>query len=299
MKPTLFVILGPTGVGKTELSLKIAQELSTSIISSDSRQIYQAMKIGTAAPTPEQLKLVNHFFIGQRPLDSTYSAGQYEEEALPIIAQEIKQHNAALLVGGSMLYIDAVCKGMDQIPTTDPEVRALVQEEYAKGDDDKMRGILKMVDPELYKSIDLKNMKRVLHALEVYYQNGIPLSQLQTGQIKNRPFSIVKIGLDRPRAELFERINQRVALMMEEGLEQEARTLYPFKDYNALNTVGYKELFNYFDGVWDKETAIQKIGRNTRWYAKKQLTWFKKDESIHWFHPKEEDAILNFIKQTK
>lgn len=296
MQNTLFVIIGPTGVGKTAISLKLAELLGCSIISCDSRQMFQELKIGTAAPTAQQLEKAPHQFIGNLSITDHYSAGQYEIDAIPIIEKEISTYGNALLVGGSMLYVDAICKGIDDIPNIDPEIRKEVVKYHQEHGDEAVRKQLKLVDPVHYNKVDLKNIKRILHALEVYYMTGKPFSELHTNTVKKRSFNIVKIGLERPRPELYERINARVLQMLEDGLELEAKRYFPQRDLNALNTVGYKELFNYFDGTWDKETAIAKIQRDTRHYAKKQLTWFKKDETTTWFHPEEMDQIVHFVE---
>ena len=296
---TLFVISGPTGVGKTEISLRVAEELGCAIISSDSRQIYRETKIGTAAPTEIEMSRVKHHFIGTRSITEHYSSGQYELDALPIIEDEIKRCGSALLVGGSMLYIDSICKGIDDIPTILPEVRQDVIDLYNEVGIEGLRSQLQLLDPIHYGKVDLANAKRIMHALEVCIQTGRPFSELHTGQAKKRSFNIVKIGLNRERDELYDRINRRVWQMIEEGLEEEARRLYPQRKLNALNTVGYKEMFNYFDGEWTREFAIQMIQQNSRRYAKKQLSWFNRDQEIHWFHPSEDDKILNFILNYK
>lgn len=293
---TLFVILGPTGVGKTKISFSISEMLGCDIISSDSRQIYSETKIGTAAPTEEELLMFKHRFIATRSITQHYSSGQYEIDAIPVIEEEIRRTGNALLVGGSMLYIDAVCRGIDDIPTIRPEVRDHVKELYNTIGLDGIRAQLKLLDPIHYTRVDLMNAKRIMHALEVCLQTGHPFSDLHTGSAKQRQFNIVKIGLNRPREELYERINSRVLQMINDGLEQEAGNLYRYRHLNALNTVGYKEMFNYFDGVWTRDFAIQKIQQNTRHYAKKQLSWFKRDPEITWFHPNENDKIIQHIK---
>lgn len=296
---TLFVIIGPTGVGKTDISLKIAESLNCSIISCDSRQMFRELKIGTAAPTKEQLERVNHLFIGNKSITEHYSSGQYELDAIPIIEEEIRKNGNALLVGGSMLYVDAICKGIDDIPTIDPEIRTELLAFYEKEGIEGIRRQLKLLDPEHYDQVDLQNAKRILHALEVCIMTGKPFTELRTNQIKERSFKIVKIGLNREREELYKRINKRVDMMMEEGLEEEAKQYFHLRHMNSLNTVGYKELFNYFDGTWSKEFAINMIQQNSRRYAKKQLTWFKKDTNIVWFHPEQEEEIIRFIESNK
>jgi len=293
---TLFVIVGPTGVGKTDISLQLAHLLNCAIFSCDSRQMFRELKIGTAAPSEKQLQKATHFFIGNKSIFDTYSAGQFELDAIPMIEAELKRTQNSLLVGGSMLYVDAICKGIDDIPTIDPETRQNILDFYAKEGIEGVRRKLKLLDPQHYQEVDLMNVKRMLHALEVCEMTGHPFSDLRTQSVKKRSFNIIKIGLTRPREELYDRINQRVLNMMDEGLEDEARQYYPHKQLNSLNTVGYKELFNYFDGVWTKEFAINMIQQNSRRYAKKQLTWFNRDKDIHWFNPEQEKEILSFVK---
>jgi len=292
----LLVLLGPTAVGKTDLSLQVAETFGTHIVSADSRQFYGDLKIGTAPPTPAQLQQVPHHFVGMLALDAYYSAAQYETDCLALLQQLFANHSEVVLTGGSMLYIDAACKGIDDVPTIDADTRTLMQERLREEGLERLCAELKLVDPAYYRQADLKNPKRVVHALEVYYAAGRPYSSYHTHTPKERPFRIVKVGLDRPRSELFERINRRVDQMMEAGLLDEARVLYPRRHLNALNTVGYKELFRYLDGEWDLPFAVEKIKKNTRDYAKKQLTWFRRDPDIHWFHPDQAADILQFLK---
>lgn len=279
---TLYVLLGPTAVGKTELALQMAEKLGSPILNCDSRQIYRGMEIGTAAPTAEQQQRVKHYFVGTHDIGSYYSAAQYEQDVLALIAQLRETHESLLLTGGSMLYLDAVCNGIDDIPSVDAEVRETLRQRLAAGSIDEMRNELRLLDPDYYHTADTRNPKRVVHALEVCYTTGRPYSSFLTKERKPRPFSIVKIGMRRERQELFDRINRRVDAMMTEGLLDEARRLYPFRNENALNTVGYKELFRYLDGEWELPFAIEKIKKNTRDYAKKQMTWFAHDTSIQW-----------------
>ena len=293
----LFVLLGPTAVGKTALSIKIAKLLGSPIINSDSRQIYKDMSIGTAAPTEEQLAEVKHYFVKILELQQYYSAAQYEEDAINLIGQLSSTHNNLLLSGGSMMYIDAVCNGIDDIPTVAPEIREELKERLHTEGLEKLRNELRLLDPEYYNIVDLKNPKRIVHALEICYTSGKTYTSFRIRKKKERPFQIIKIGLRRERNELFERINKRVDMMMEEGWLEEAKSLYPHRQLNALNTVGYKELFKYFDGTWELDFAIEKIKKNTRDYAKKQMTWFAHDEDIHWFSPDNEKEILDFISQ--
>lgn len=293
--PTLIVLIGPTGVGKTELSLRMAEHFHTHIVSSDSRQLYADLKIGTAAPTPEQLRRVPHHFVGTLQLTDYYSAAQYESEVLTVLDDLFKQHETVLLTGGSMMYVDAICKGIDDIPTVDEETRALMVQRYEKEGLEQMCAELKLLDPEYYKIVDLKNPKRVIHALEICYMTGKTYTSFRTQQKKERPFRIVKIGLTRDRAELYERINRRVDLMIEEGLVEEAKAVYPYRHLNSLNTVGYKEIFKYLDGEWELPFAIEKIKQNSRIYSRKQMTWFKRDQEIQWFHPTQEEEILAYL----
>lgn len=292
MTPILIVLIGPTGVGKTELSLRIAEHFNTHIISSDSRQLYADLKIGTAAPTREQLQRVPHHFVGTLQLTDYYSAAQYESEVLAVLEGLFKQHNAVLLTGGSMMYVDAICKGIDDIPTVDAETRQLMLQRYEQEGLEQMCAELKLLDPEYYKIVDLKNPKRIIHALEICYMTGKTYTSFRTQQAKERPFRIIKIGLTRERTELYERINRRVDLMIEEGLVEEAKAVYPQRHLNSLNTVGYKEIFKYLDGEWDLPFAIEKIKQNSRIYSRKQMTWFKRDKDILWFHPDQEEEIL-------
>jgi tRNA dimethylallyltransferase len=292
---TLIVLLGPTGVGKTELSLSLAAKFSSPILSSDSRQLYKDLKIGTAAPTSSDRQRIKHYFVGNLQLTDYYSASQFEEEAIALLDELFQTGDVVIMSGGSMMYIDAVCKGIDEIPTIDDTLRLELKELYDREGIDTIRQQLKILDPEFYNQVDLKNHKRLIHALEVCLMAGQPYSSLRTQTIKERPFRILKIGLCRNREELYERINRRTDLMMQEGLLEEARALYPFRHLNALNTVGYKELFEYFDGRCSLDFAVEKIKQNTRIYSRKQMTWFKKDKEIRWFHPDESEAIEAWI----
>ncbi len=294
--PTLIVLIGPTGVGKTELSLRLAEQFHTCIVSADSRQLYADLKIGTAAPTPEQLQRVEHHFVGTLKLTDYYSAAQYEAEVLKRLDTLFTKHNTVVLTGGSMMYVDAICKGIDDIPTIDAETRQLMLHKYETEGLDRLCAELKLLDPEYHKIVDLKNYKRVVHALEICYMTGKTYTSFRTQQAKERPFRIIKIGLTRDREELYNRINLRVDQMIEDGLLEEARQVYPYKDLNSLNTVGYKEIFKYLDGEWDLSFAIDKIKQNSRIYSRKQMTWFKRDKEIHWFHPEEETEILTYLR---
>lgn len=299
MAGTLLVLTGPTGVGKTELSLQLAEHYGAPIISADSRQFYRDIPIGTAAPTAEQLARVKHYFVGQLALTDYYSASCYEEEVLRLLDTLFQEHAYVLLTGGSMMYIDAVCKGIDEIPTITDEVRREVLEHYHRMGLEALCEELRERDPVYYGEVDLKNHKRVIHAIEICRQTGGRYSDLRTRQVKQRPFRIVKIGLIRPREELFDRIARRTEQMMADGLLDEARRVYPLRHLNSLNTVGYKELFAYFDGTITLDQAIEKIKRNTRVYSKKQVTWYKKDPDMHWFSPDDKEAIIEYIDGCK
>lgn len=294
---TLFVLIGPTGVGKTALSLSIAEMLGCDIVSADSRQMYADLKIGTAAPTGKELARVRHHFVGQLALTDYYSAARYEEEAMKCLNNLFQTNDHALLTGGSMMYVDAVCKGIDDIPTVDEETRAFMMERYDKEGLEPLCAELRLLDPEYYRIVDLKNPKRVIHALEICHMTGRTYTSYRTQSCKERPFRIVKIGLRREREELYERINRRVDIMMEEGLLDEVKSVLPYRHLNSLNTVGYKELFMYLDGEWSLDFAIEKIKQNSRIYSRKQMTWFKRDTDIHWFHPDDKDEILQFVRQ--
>jgi tRNA dimethylallyltransferase len=291
----LFVLLGPTGVGKTALSIAIARRIGSPVISADSRQIYKELPVGTAAPSKEQLTLVKHYFIATHTLSDYYSASMFEEEAVSLINKLHESQPFLLLCGGSMMYIDAVCKGIDEMPAITPEIRKALWEQYDKEGLAPILEELEKSDPIHYSEIDRMNYRRVIHAVEICRMTGKPYSSFRTNKVKERPFKICKIGLILERAELFDRINKRVDEMIGEGLTEEARRIYPVRNLNSLNTVGYKELFLYFDGIYTFDEAVEKIKRNTRVYARKQMTWFKRDAGIKWFHPDNKDAILSYI----
>jgi tRNA dimethylallyltransferase len=284
-------------VGKTELSLSLAECFHTCILSADSRQLYRDLPIGTAAPTAEQLARVPHQFVGTLGLTDYYSAAQYEADVMRSLEQLFQEKEVVVLTGGSMMYIDAVCKGIDDIPTVDADTRELMLHRYEEEGLEALCRELRLRDPEYYRIVDLKNPKRVIHALEICYMTGKTYTSFRTAAHKQRPFHILKVGLTRPREELYDRINRRVDQMMADGLEEEARRVYPHKEYNSLNTVGYKEMFKYFDGEWTREFAIEKIKQNSRIYSRKQMTWFKRDPEIHWFHPEEGEAIMQWIRE--
>lgn len=291
------MIIGPTGVGKTELSLQLAEFFRTSILNADSRQLYRDIPIGTAAPTIEEMQRVPHYFVGTLGLQDYYSAAQYETDAITLLDQLFRDRDVVLLSGGSMMYIDAVCHGIDDIPTIDELTRERMRERYEREGLEPLQNELRLLDPEYYQICDIRNPKRVVHALEICYMTGCTYTSFRRNVHKERPFRIIKIGLQREREELYRRINLRVEQMVEQGLIEEARRVLPFRDCNSLNTVGYKELFRYFDGEWDLDFALEKMKRNTRVYSKKQVTWFKKDEKIAWFHPSAVEEIRLFIKK--
>ena len=279
---TLIVITGPTGSGKTDLALQLAGRLGCHILSADSRQIYRGLPIGTAPPTPEQLSAAPHHFIATLDLDSYYSAAQYEEDALKLLETLFKTDDYAIMCGGSMMYVDAVTRGIDLLPTISEDVRRTAYNIYEQGGIDAVREKLQEFDPDYYAIVDKCNHKRMIHAIEITLQAGQPYSSLRTGAVKPRPFKILKYAIEMPRETLFERINRRVDLMIEAGLEEEALRVLPLRHLNSLNTVGYKELFAMMDGLMDRDTAIARIAKNTRVYAKKQITWLKRDPDVCW-----------------
>ena len=292
---TLVVITGPTAVGKTALTMQLAQHYGVPIINADSRQIYRELKIGTAAPTAEQQQLVKHYFVGTKSIDDYYNASMYEQEVLELLDAERSTFH--VLSGGSMMYVDAVCNGIDDIPTVRDDIREEMKRRYAEEGLEALCEDLRRLDPEHYAIVDRQNHRRVIHALEIYYQTGRTYTSFRTQQKKQRPFNIVKIGLNREREELYNRINQRVDQMMADGLLDEVKSLIDKRHTNALNTVGYKELFDYLDGRWSLDEAVERIKGNTRRYARKQLTWYKRDESMRWFHPDNITEIKNYLSQ--
>jgi tRNA dimethylallyltransferase len=279
---TLIVLLGPTAVGKTDYALNLAEQMGSPIINADSRQLYRDLPIGTAAPTAEQLARVKHYFVGTLDITEYYSAARYEADVLQLLEELFQTHDRLLLSGGSMMYINAVCNGIDDIPTIHEETRSLLRQRLAEEGLPQLAAELKLLDPEYYATVDLKNTKRIVHALEVCYQTGRTFTSFRTATRKQRPFHIQKIGLRRQRADLFDRINRRVDQMMADGFLDEARRLFPFRNENALNTVGYKELFQVLDGTWELPFAVERIKKNTRVYARKQMTWFAHDSEINW-----------------
>ena len=295
MKKTLIVILGPTAVGKTELSLRIAERFASPIVNADSRQIFRDIPVCTAAPTAEEQARVKHYFVGTRALDEYFSAAQYETEALRVIEEEFRSRDVLVLSGGSMLYIDAVVKGIDDMPDVEPEIRASVRRQYEAEGLDSILAQLRLLDPVYYDRVDKRNTQRVIHGVEMCLSTGKPFSSFHTGVRKERPFRILQIGLRRERPELYARIDRRVRLMMENGLIDEARRVFPLRHLNSLNTVGLKEMFLFFDGVYTLPQAEERICHNTHIYSKKQMTWFQRDDSIRWFHPDRMEDVISFI----
>lgn len=283
----LIVIVGPTGVGKTAIAIEVAQYLGCHIINADSRQVFRGIPIGTAAPTPQEQALVPHHFVQFKNLDEYYSAAQFEADVMKLLPSLWQKGDYVVMSGGSMMYVDAVCNGIDSIPDISDEVRTAVKQEWQERGLKPLLAELERLDPTYYAQVDKLNPVRVLHAVEVCRQAGVPYSSLRTGKTMQRPFNIIKMGLNIDRPVLFDRINRRVDAMIEQGLEQEARSVYCLRHLNSLNTVGYKEMFAYFDGTMDRTTAIERIKKNTRVYAKKQLRWFLRDNTISWCAPNE------------
>lgn len=296
-KKTLAIILGPTGIGKTDLTIEIAKQLHTEIISCDSRQFFKELHIGTAVPSPKQLASVKHHLIGNKSIYDYYNSYLFEQDALAVLHNLFKIHDIVLMTGGSGMYIDAICNGIDLIPDIDVTLRDCINKRYVDEGIDSLRAELKVIDPEYYKNVDLKNPKRLIRAIEVYHQTGHPYSFYRKSVNKDRNFNILKVGLSRNREELYDRIDARVDIMIEEGLVDEAKQFHKEKHLNALNTVGYKEIFEYLDCEIDIDRAVSLIKRNTRHYAKKQISWFNRDETISWFNPDEIENVLNFISK--
>ena len=288
---TLLVILGPTGVGKTELSLRVAEHLGSPILSCDSRQIYREIPIGTAAPTAAEQARVRHYFVGTRSLEEDYNAGQYERDALALLEDLFQTHETIVMTGGSMLYADAVCKGLDDLPSVPASIRAQVQWDEERSTKEEwftwLQGEVQRLDPVYWEEVDQSNPARLMHCVELCLTTGKPYSELRTKTQKVRPFRIIKVGIERPRAELYARIDERVKEMMSAGLLEEARRVYPKRALNSLQTVGYRELFAYMDGDYDIDRAIALIQQNTRHYAKRQMTWFRRDKEIYWLQANE------------
>lgn len=292
---TLFVIVGPTGVGKTSLCLKVAEHLNTVIINADSRQVFKEIPVGTAAPTKDERKSIRHFFVGNLHINEYYNASKYEQDVLKLLNILFKYKDNVIMSGGSMMYVDAVCKGIDDIPSVDDNIRKTLQERFDKEGLSGISKELALLDPDYYAIVDKNNHKRIIHALEICLSTGKPYSSFRKNTTKERPFRIIKIGLNMDRQRLYERIDLRVEQMIHDGLIQEAQNVYEYKDLNALNTVGYKETFEYLDGLCTLENAIFRIKSNTHKYCRKQLTWFRRDPNIHWFSPDNIEEIINYI----
>ncbi|MDR0954198.1 MAG: tRNA (adenosine(37)-N6)-dimethylallyltransferase MiaA [Rikenellaceae bacterium] len=293
----LIVILGPTASGKTALSIEVARHFGAPVLSCDSRQFYREIPIGTAAPTPSERGEVPHYFIGDRSVTDFYSCGRYEQDALKLLDELFRQHDTVVVVGGSGLYVDALCEGMDDIPAVDPAIRPALRERLEKRGLDDLLAELQTLDPAYWEQVDRQNPARVMRALEVCLGTGQTYTELRRGAVRQRPFEIIKIGIDRPRAELYERIDRRVEAMIEAGLEEEARAVYPLREHNALQTVGYRELFAYFDGTITRPEAIALIQRNSRRYAKRQLTWFRRDHHTAWFSPNDLPGVFRYLEE--
>ena len=299
MMNTLVIIVGPTAVGKTSLTIEVARHFNIPVINADSRQIYKELRIGTAAPTAAEQEIARHLFVGTKSMKDYYNASMFEQDVLSYLEMDAFPHfPLALMSGGSMMYIDAVCNGIDDIPTIRDDIRAMMKQRLQAEGLERLCEELKQLDPEHYAIVDRKNTRRVVHALEICHQTGKTYTSFRKRQKRQRPFRMIKIGLNREREELYQRINARVDLMMESGFLKEAEALYGQRQLNALNTVGYKELFDYMDGRWSLEEAVERIKGNTRRYARKQLTWFKRDTTINWFHPNQKENILHFIHQS-
>jgi tRNA dimethylallyltransferase len=298
MTKTLVVILGPTGVGKTDTCIRVAKHFNVPIINADSRQIFQEIPIGTAAPTQVQQQEIIHYFVGNHHLDDYYSASMYEQDVLSLLEKLFTSQDIALMSGGSMMYIDAVCNGIDDIPTVDEQTRQWMKQRLHDEGLPALVEELRQLDPIHYEFVDKNNPRRVVHALEICHMTGKTYTSFRTNKIKKRPFQIIKIGLNLPREELYQRINQRVLNMIQEGWVEEALKVYPKRELNSLHTVGYRELFDYLDGLYTLDEAIEKIQSNTRRYMRKQLTWFKRDQKIRWFSPNNIEEIINYISKS-
>lgn len=296
---TLITILGPTGIGKTDVCLKVAEHFSIPVINADSRQLFRELPIGTAAPTAEEQQRIKHYFVGTHSIGDYYSAALFEEEVIELLNNLFineQYHHRALMSGGSMMYVDAVLNGIDEIPTIDAHTRSLIKQRYEQEGLAALLETLHALDPDYYEMVDKQNHRRVIHAIEICTMTGKPYSSFRRNEKKQRPFNILKVGLDRPREELYERINSRVDHMFGNGMIEEAKAVYHLRHENALNTVGYKELFQYFDGNISLEEAKEKIKSNTRRYARKQITWYRKATDITWFHPDNIEDIINYIE---
>ena len=296
---TLIVIVGPTGVGKTELCLKVAEAFGTVIVNADSRQIFKEIPVGTAAPTIAERRRIRHYFVGNLHIDQYYNASMFENDVIALLDTLFKEKDYVIMSGGSMMYVDAVCNGIDDIPTVDTATRSKVMREYEEKGLDDIWGRLEELDPEYYSVVDKRNPKRVIHAVEICLSTGRTYTSFRVNAKKDRPFNIIKVGLTLDREQLYERIDGRVDRMVAVGLIQEAEKMYPYRNLNSLNTVGYKELFDYFDGKCTLEEAVFRIKCDTHKYCRKQLTWFKRDKDIHWFSPNNVEEIINYIRSCK
>lgn len=294
---TLIVIAGPTAVGKTDTAIWLGRHYDTVVVSADSRQFYREMSIGTAKPNAGELAAAKHYFIDSHSITEDFTVGDYEKQALALLDELFKTHDKVILAGGSGLYIRAVCEGFDELPDADPAIRERLNDELTEKGIAFLQEKLKAADPEYYQQVDLNNPQRIIRALQVFESTGKPFSSFRKATVNKRPFNIVKFCIDLPREVLYERINRRVDIMVEQGLVEEVRSLLPYRHLNALNTVGYSELFDYFDGKTDLETAISLIKQNTRNFAKRQLTWFRKDKEMHWVAPGNINEITNVIEQ--
>jgi tRNA dimethylallyltransferase len=295
MGKTMVVVAGPTGIGKTAIGIELALRYNSVIISADSRQIYKEIPVGTAAPTKEEQQLVPHYLVGTKSITDYYNAFEFEQEVLRLADNLFREHDILFMVGGSMMYIDAFCNGIDDMPSIDPQLRQDLMQQLESNGLESIRHQLKILDPKFYAVVDLQNPKRVIHAVEICLMTGKPYSSLRSNPKKERPFTIIKIGLNTDRSKLYQRINSRVLTMMDNGLEQEALSLIQYQNLNALNTVGFKELFAAFNGEHDIDKAVELIQRNSRHYAKKQLSWFRRDQKMHWFQPDETQNLVKLI----
>ncbi|MVN89910.1 tRNA (adenosine(37)-N6)-dimethylallyltransferase MiaA [Mucilaginibacter sp. HME9299] len=291
----LVSIAGPTAVGKTAAAIELAKYYNTEIVSADSRQFYQEMSIGTAKPSAEELAAVPHHFIGSHSIKQNFNVGDFERDGLAKLNELFSYHDVVLMAGGSGLYVKAITDGFDNLPDIDPSVRQSLNETFAQEGIDVLQNRLQQVDPEYFETVDKNNPQRIIRALEVFESTGKPFSSFHKGASKQRKFNIIKIILDLPREELYERINKRVDLMMQTGLLEEVKQLLPYRSLNALNTVGYSEVFDYTDGTTDLNTAFELIKQNTRRFAKRQLTWFRKDKDNKWFHPSDTEGMKTYI----
>jgi tRNA dimethylallyltransferase len=290
---TLIVIAGPTASGKTAAAISLAQHYNTVVVSADSRQFFREMSIGTAKPTEAELAAAPHYFINSHSITEPFSVGDFERQCLQLLDEFFQKHDVVILAGGSGLYIRAITEGFDDLPTADPDIRDRLNTELAANGIAALQERLKEIDPDYYSEVDTNNPQRVIRALEVYESTGKTFSSYRTSKINKRPFNIIKFGLDMPREKLYDRINQRVDIMVKDGLLEEVASLTPYRQYNALNTVGYSELFDYFDGKTNVDTAIAAIKQNTRRFAKRQLTWFRKDKEIIWMDAGDENLVAN------